>query len=556
MKIGFDAKRLYNNFTGLGNHSRTTIDILTAEFPDNEYWLYTPKVRLNGTTQPYMGKKNCYTVTPKGVMRGSAWRTYGLVNEMKKDGIEVFHGLSNEMPVGLFHSGIASVVTIHDVAFKTFPDMYHWHDRKIYDMKWQYACNHADRIICISECTKKDVLEFYNVPDHKVEVIYQPVNPIYYTPIAKSETQPYMLYVGAINSRKNLFGIVKAMELMPEDVRMPLIVVGGGGSYKPPIGDNTGNDTPEDEPVALAVDTPNIYANTNTIAYGDDAVFNIRNLNAVGLETDNYYVLHIMIPEGVQVRSISFPGFGSSVKVSLAYQSGSTELGNYVSNDSVALTERQGSNLRYIAFQMRGVTEVKPDGEITIMLKNISARDRVATLQAILSARDAKTKVLEQHYDKYNIALAGPKTNTTSGTTGGTGSATGSGTTDTTGTATDGYTPATTVRANNLSRPFILLTSPDGLVTDILIEPVFDYVSTEMNMYNTYPLMLPLDENAPAPAAVDTGAENSIGASPVTNDTIRAFVHMMNLRHMMREEFALQKSQSLMTRILRANRQK
>lgn len=232
MRIGFDAKRLYNNFTGLGNHSRTTIDILTAEFPDNEYWLYTPKVRLNGTTLPYMGKKNCHTVTPTGVMRGSAWRTYGLVNDMKKDGIEVFHGLSNEMPVGLFHSGIASVVTIHDVAFRTFPDMYHWHDRKIYDMKWQYACNHADYIICISECTKKDVLEFYNVPDHKVEVIYQPVNPIYYTPIAKSDVQPYMLYVGAINSRKNLLGIVKAMELMPEDVRLPLVVVGGGGSYK------------------------------------------------------------------------------------------------------------------------------------------------------------------------------------------------------------------------------------------------------------------------------------------------------------------------------------
>ena len=52
MRIGFDAKRLFNNFTGLGNHSRTTIDILTAEFPDNEYWLYTPKVRLNGITLP------------------------------------------------------------------------------------------------------------------------------------------------------------------------------------------------------------------------------------------------------------------------------------------------------------------------------------------------------------------------------------------------------------------------------------------------------------------------------------------------------------------------
>ena len=241
MRIGFDAKRLYNNFTGLGNHSRTTIDILTAEFPDNEYWLYTPKVKLNKVTSPYMEKKGCHTIMPTGMMRGSAWRTYGLVNEMKKDGIELFHGLSNEMPVGLFHSGIASVVTIHDVAFRTFPDMYRWHDRKIYNMKWKYACNHADRIICISECTKRDVLEFYNVPERKVDVVYQPVSPIYYQPISElkqSETQelknsqPYMLYVGSVNSRKNLLGIVKAMELMPKDLQMPLMVVGGGGAYK------------------------------------------------------------------------------------------------------------------------------------------------------------------------------------------------------------------------------------------------------------------------------------------------------------------------------------
>ena len=232
MRIGFDAKRLYNNFTGLGNHSRTTIDILTAEFPENEYYLYTPKVRLNDVTRPYLELKGCHTMQPHGVMRGGAWRTYGLVNDLKRDGIELFHGLSNEMPMGMFHSGIASVVTIHDVAFRTFPDMYHWHDRKIYNVKWQYACNHADRIIAISECTKRDVLEFYNVPDHKVDVVYQPVNPRYYTPVEKSDVSPYMLYVGSINSRKNLLGIVKAMELMPKDLQIPLTIVGGGGSYK------------------------------------------------------------------------------------------------------------------------------------------------------------------------------------------------------------------------------------------------------------------------------------------------------------------------------------
>lgn len=235
MRIGFDAKRLYNNFTGLGNHSRTTIDILTAEFPENEYYLYTPKIRLSDVTRPYTELKGCHTILPQGMIKGSMWRTCGLVSDLKRDGIELFHGLSNEMPVGMFHSGIASVVTIHDVAFRTFPDMYHWHDRKIYDAKWQYACNHADRIIAISECTKRDVMDFYNVPEHKVDVVYQPVSPIYYQPIApssKSTSSPYMLYVGSINSRKNLLGIVKAMELMPKDLQIPLKVVGGGGSYK------------------------------------------------------------------------------------------------------------------------------------------------------------------------------------------------------------------------------------------------------------------------------------------------------------------------------------
>ncbi len=232
MRIGFDAKRLYNNFTGLGNHSRTTIDILTDEFPEHEYFLYTPKVRLNDVTEPYLSKIGCHTMQPHGVLRGSAWRTYGIVNNLKRDGIDLYHGLSNEMPVGLFHSGVASVVTIHDVAFRTFPDMYHWHDRLIYDQKWRYACNHADRIICISECTKRDVMNFYNVPGHKIDVVYQPVNNRYYEKREFSPAEePYMLYVGSVNSRKNLLGAVKALEMMPKDLQILLVVVGGGGSY-------------------------------------------------------------------------------------------------------------------------------------------------------------------------------------------------------------------------------------------------------------------------------------------------------------------------------------
>lgn len=238
MKIGFDAKRLYNNFTGLGNHSRTTIDILTTEFPENLYILYTPLICLNAVTSSYLHNKYCRTVEPHGIIRGSLWRSHDIVNDLKHDRLDLFHGLSNELPIGISSTGIPSVVTIHDVAFKTFPDMYHRIDRIVYDMKWRYACKHSDRIIAISECTKHDIMKFYGVQSEKIDVVYQPVSPIYYetdtadTNVPEELNRPYMLYVGSINSRKNLLGIVKAIELLPKELQIPLLVVGDGDSYK------------------------------------------------------------------------------------------------------------------------------------------------------------------------------------------------------------------------------------------------------------------------------------------------------------------------------------
>lgn len=235
MKIGFDAKRLYNNFTGLGNYSRTTIDILTEYVPQHQYFLYTPKVTKNEVTLPYLQSAKCRTCLPEGTMKGSLWRSYGIASDLQRDEIDLFHGLSNEIPTGLAKRGIPSVVTIHDVAFHTFKDMYRWHDRMIYHQKWKYACRHANHIIAISESTKADIIRFFEVPEEKISVIYQPVNKVYYEIEDQKEAQltaPYMLYVGSVNSRKNLLGIVKAMELLPTDLQIPLTIVGGGGSYK------------------------------------------------------------------------------------------------------------------------------------------------------------------------------------------------------------------------------------------------------------------------------------------------------------------------------------
>ena len=244
MRIGFDAKRLFCNFTGLGNYSRNNIVALRDQFPENDYVLFTPRMRINEVTRPFTEMKGVEVKLPETMLKGGLWRTCLLSGVLSHEHIDLFHGLSHELPLGIGRSGVASVVTIHDVAFKTFPQMYHWYDRQIYDIKMRYACHHADRIVAISESTKRDVMRFYGVDEAKIDVVYQPVQDLYYHPLSNDEAlasvkqfvpsfpQEFMLYVGSVNSRKNLLGIVKAMERIPVESCLPLVIVGNGREYR------------------------------------------------------------------------------------------------------------------------------------------------------------------------------------------------------------------------------------------------------------------------------------------------------------------------------------
>lgn len=223
MRIAFDAKRYYHNNTGLGNYSRTIVGGLQKMFPENDYVLYDEK---------------------------SFTRTFKLGSKALADGCDIFHGLSNEIPMG--SKSPKSLVTIHDVAWRTFPDMYHWADRKIYDWKYGSSCRRADKVIAISESTKRDVMRFYGVQEDRVEVIYQPVQEYYYTPMSKEDavkliddyfevgelpkaadgSYDFILYVGSINSRKNLLSILKALAMMKKENRPFLLIVGNGREYR------------------------------------------------------------------------------------------------------------------------------------------------------------------------------------------------------------------------------------------------------------------------------------------------------------------------------------
>jgi glycosyltransferase involved in cell wall biosynthesis len=240
MKIGFDAKRLFCNFTGLGNYSRTLVANLAKFYPNHGYHLYSPSLRKQAKTAPFF-KAPYQAFAPKAMFK-SLWRSFSIPKQLQKDQIELYHGLSHELPIGIQKSKLKSIVTIHDLIFKVYPETYSFFDRQIYDWKFRYSCQKADRIIAISEHTKQDIVRYYKIDPKKIEVIYQACQGLYYTLNDASTVEAllqqyqlperYILSVGTLQERKNIKLLIKAYQHLPKTQQLPIVIVGNGGSYK------------------------------------------------------------------------------------------------------------------------------------------------------------------------------------------------------------------------------------------------------------------------------------------------------------------------------------
>ena len=141
----------------------------------------------------------------------------------------MFHGLSGELPIGIRKSGIKSVVTIHDLIFLRHPEFYHWIDTKIYAWKFRQTIREADHIIAISECTKRDIIEYGDVDESKISLIYQSCAPKFTVSQSAAPRERYILSVGSIEARKNILLVVKALPYLPDDVK--LVIVGRHTPY-------------------------------------------------------------------------------------------------------------------------------------------------------------------------------------------------------------------------------------------------------------------------------------------------------------------------------------
>lgn len=120
MIIGFDAKRAAQNRTGLGNYSRFVIRLLSQQHPENEYYLYVPKQdKMPYITEiPTLSKvKLHFPLSSLWRRFSSLWRVWGITEDIKNDDVNIFHGLSNELPLNITRAKCKTVVTVHDLIF-------------------------------------------------------------------------------------------------------------------------------------------------------------------------------------------------------------------------------------------------------------------------------------------------------------------------------------------------------------------------------------------------------------------------------------------------------
>ena len=266
--IGFDAKRLVRNTSGLGNYSRTLVNDLAATVPsDWSLRLYAPDEGREDLRRQIDPRPNLQYSYPKGdppqpslkregdsslftlhfpfftlhsslftlhsSLFTSLWRTRGIVSDLQRDHVTLYHGLSGELPLGIRKSGIPSVVTIHDLIFLRHPEYYKWLDRKIYTWKFHHTVKEADLIIAISECTRRDIIQLGQVPADKIRVIYQSCSTLFKQREGDDHLMKvnaryelparYLVNVGTIEPRKNIALAVKALPLLPDDLQLVII---------------------------------------------------------------------------------------------------------------------------------------------------------------------------------------------------------------------------------------------------------------------------------------------------------------------------------------------
>ncbi len=250
MKIGVDIRVLMDRqYSGISEYTANLLAAILKLDKENEYRLFYNsyhdlKGRLDGWGGP--NSKLVGLHFPNKIFNYCLQKIFGYprIDEVL-GGVDIFWSPHfNFTRLSAPESGLKKVITVHDLSFLRYPEFFSrrknfWH-KSLGVIK---TLKEAEGIIAVSENTKNDIVELAGIDSGKIKVIYSGNN------IAKKiwpeETaeeclrkfkidSPYILYVGNIEPRKNIGGLIKAYDKLREDKAFKdlILVLAGAPGWK------------------------------------------------------------------------------------------------------------------------------------------------------------------------------------------------------------------------------------------------------------------------------------------------------------------------------------
>lgn len=233
MRIAINCRSfLKKTPTGIGRYAYHLVNSLSEIDRSNEYWLYVQKGLLDFKRRiPKSPAKN-FSIKLDLFKKG--------IHTVLK-GADIYHAPS---PDFIEISKAKIVVTIHDLIYKTFPQVHTPEACQMLDQQMQQIVQIADKIICCSQNTVDDLLKYFDVDAEKVRLIYQGVDKTKFFPFSadqkggakallrsKGITDPFILFVGTLEPRKNLKNLIVAFGQLKRSQKFQgqLVVVGMKG---------------------------------------------------------------------------------------------------------------------------------------------------------------------------------------------------------------------------------------------------------------------------------------------------------------------------------------
>lgn len=219
--VGIDASRAVRKHrTGVENYSWELLRQLSELPADFRLRLYAP----HKPTEPFPSSKN---IEWKIIPDRHLWSQVALSNETRKDPPDLLFIPSHVMP---FLTTCQAVVTVHDLGYEYYPMAYPKFDRRYMRLTTKFAVKRCKKIIVPSEQTKKDLINFYHASPSSIVVTplgYQPPT----CPVQKRpQTEPYLLYVGRLEEKKNLTTLLTAFKAVAaKNKTITLVLIGKPG---------------------------------------------------------------------------------------------------------------------------------------------------------------------------------------------------------------------------------------------------------------------------------------------------------------------------------------